>query len=186
MLIPFSLGRGKGTAQRPLSLPRPCSLINSWETTIARVCPLEWLPLTQQMSLSKPENRGFFSLSLFLLFFLPSLPSCLPPSFLPSHLPSFPPSFFYVYSGAKPGHRMSQVMAYLSPAHIGFSPIHIPYSHPLQPPQATILSLGCTLKLYLCIYILLIYTGGAALWTLCNVLALCPCSQCSGACLLCP
>lgn len=108
MLIPFSLGHGKGTAQRPLSLPRPCSLINSWETTIARVCPLEWLPLTQQMSLSKPENRGFFSLSLFLLFFLPSLPSCLPPSFLPSHLPSFPPSFFYVYSGAKPGHHISQ------------------------------------------------------------------------------
>lgn len=136
MLIPFSLGRKKGTAQRPLPLPRPCSLINSWETTIARVCPLEWLPLTQQMSLSKPENRGFFSLCLSSFFssFHLSLPPSHLLSFLPTYLPSLLPSSMCIQVQSQGIIFLKPIIAYLSPAHMGFSPIHIPYSHPLQPP----------------------------------------------------
>lgn len=136
MLIPFSLGRGKGTAQRPLPLPHPCSLINSWETTTAQVCPLDWLPLTQQMSLSKPENRGFFSLCLSSFF--SSIHLSLPPShllsFLPTYLPSLLPSSMCIQVQSQGIICLKSIIAYLSPVHIGFSPIHIPYSHPLQPP----------------------------------------------------
>lgn len=72
------------------------------------------------MSLSKPENRGFFSLSL--PSFLPSLSPFLPPTFLPSHLSSFPFSFSYVYLGAKPGHHLSQINRSISPYRILLNP----------------------------------------------------------------